>query len=84
MDGLYYTGDELVARTSHSFLSLISLAVARNALEGPTPRVVRFEARSMPKLEKLQFEFNSCEKSFKGIKHLKNLKEVQFIGRKGS
>lgn len=82
MDGTYYVGNELVARTEHNFPALVDLSSTLNACGDPTPRVLQFEAKSMPKLETLKLEFNHHYKSIEGIEHLTSLREVEIIGDK--
>ncbi|KAJ1288850.1 hypothetical protein BS78_02G119500 [Paspalum vaginatum] len=81
MERKYYTDDELVARTEHNFPALVNLHMTCNYADDTTPRVYRFEEGAMPKLETLQLEFNHYDKSIEGIKHLRNLREVQLTGK---
>ncbi|CAD6220897.1 unnamed protein product [Miscanthus lutarioriparius] len=71
-----YSGDELVARSSHKFPVLRDLI-----LGGYLPKVIRFEEESMEMLEMLELRFDSrsrhvAERSIIGIEHLTNLKKV--------
>jgi disease resistance protein RPM1 len=79
MENQCYSGEELVARTGHNFLALVNLAMSFWYDE---PQAFRFEAGSMPKLEKLTFSFVPDGKTrvITGIEHLTRLKEVQLSG----
>jgi disease resistance protein RPM1 len=74
------SGEEMVARTSHNFPALVNLAMD---FWEDTPHAYRFEAGSMPKLEKLTFcFFGTKTRVVTGIEHLTKLKEVQLFGDK--
>jgi hypothetical protein len=49
--------------------------------ENPTPKVFKFEANAISKLERLNLRFHKYQKSIKGIEHLTNLREVIIAGR---
>ncbi|XP_066393422.1 disease resistance protein Pik-2-like [Miscanthus floridulus] len=81
MERRYYTGDTLVARTSHNFPVLVNLTMTCDTpSHNPTPKVFEFEEKAMSKLERLNLRFHKYEKSIKGIEHLTNLREVIIAG----
>jgi disease resistance protein RPM1 len=81
----YYTGNKLVARTCHNFPALLNLTMTCCEHDDPTPGVFQFEAGAMSKLETLVLDFQDYyEKSIRGIEHLRNLREVRIIGKKGN
>jgi disease resistance protein RPM1 len=80
MEGPCYSGEELVARTSHNFPALVNLSLM---FLGDTPQAYLFQSGSVPNLEKLTFGFGITTTSVvTGIEHMTKLKVVQFRGWK--
>jgi disease resistance protein RPM1 len=78
----FYTGHQLVARTTHNFPAL---KVMRVPSCDKWPKVFEFEEGSMTRLETLEVNFGGhTEKSIVGIEHLTNLKKVQLSGARGN
>lgn len=82
LDAHCYKDTELVAKATQSFPALKDLHLK---FENGAVEVLRFEERSMAKLESLRVRFATTDsKSVTGIEHLTSLKEVQLIGKKNN
>ncbi|XBI96618.1 hypothetical protein VPH35_032880 [Triticum aestivum] len=80
LEACYYVGRELVAETAHDFPALKYLYLNFD-IEGM--EVLRFEEKSMSKLEKLQVRFLHREsKIIQGMENLTSLKDVVLEGNK--
>ncbi|XP_037461885.1 disease resistance protein Pik-2-like [Triticum dicoccoides] len=76
----FYVGTELVVSTKHKFPALKNMMVQSNR---QYPEVFEFEEGSMTQLENLTVNFDKWEsKRIVGVKHLKNLKEVNLTGNR--
>jgi len=81
-DNSFYTGHQLVARTTHDFPAL---KVMRVPSADEWPKVFEFQEASMRTLEILELNFDgNIEKRIVGIEHLTNLKVVQLMGQEGN
>ncbi|XP_048557583.1 disease resistance protein Pik-2-like [Triticum urartu] len=82
LDAYCYQDKELVAQATQSFPALKDLYLK---FENGAVEVLRFEERSMTKLESLRVRFATTDsKSVTGIEHLTSVKEVQLIGKKNN
>ncbi|CAL5091174.1 unnamed protein product [Urochloa decumbens] len=75
----FYVDTKIVAHARYEFPALCQLIVNSDT---PNPKIFRFEAGSMSKLETLCIRFDNHERSIDGINTLTKLKEVILVGKK--